>query len=58
MDVQIAPVRSSGDILVATLRAHFQGGDVNKGLAELGIQARMMIEALSWITALKARRKG
>jgi hypothetical protein len=43
---------------VATLWAHFQGGDVNKGLAELETQARTMIDDLLWwTTALKAARK-
>jgi hypothetical protein len=35
IELQMAPVRSSVHIPVATLWAHFQGGDVNKGLAEL-----------------------
>jgi len=35
IEIQIAPVRSSVHIPVATLWAHFQGGDVDKGLAEL-----------------------
>ena len=44
---------------VATLRAHFQGGDVDKGLAELGTQAQAMIDDLLWWTAaLKAARAG
>src|ERR1700736_2733775 len=34
IEVQIAPVRSSVHIPVATLWAHFQAGDVEKGLAE------------------------
>jgi hypothetical protein len=55
IEVQIAPVRSSVHIPVATLWAHYQGGDVDKGLAELGTQAQTMIDDLLWwTTALKA----
>src|SRR6202166_1000865 len=58
IELQIAPVRSSVQIPVATLWAHFQGGDVDKGLAELGKQAEIMIDDLLWwTTALKAARK-
>jgi hypothetical protein len=43
---------------VATCGAHFQGGDVNKGLVELEAQAQRMIDDLLWwTTALKAARK-
>jgi NAD(P)H-dependent FMN reductase len=35
IEIQIAPIRSCVHIPVATLWAHFQGGDVEKGLAEL-----------------------
>src|SRR5258708_2699170 len=38
--------------------AHFQGGDVDKGLAELDKQANVMIDDLTWWTAaLKAARE-
>jgi hypothetical protein len=58
IEIQIAPVRSSGHIPVATLWAHYQGGDVDKGLAELEKQAQTMIDDLLWwTTALKAARK-
>ena len=58
IEVQIAPVRSSVHIPVATLWAHFQGGDVDKGLAELEKQVQTMIDDLLWWTAaLKAARK-
>jgi NAD(P)H-dependent FMN reductase len=58
IEVQIAPVRPSVHIPVATLWAHFQGGDVDKGLAELEKQAQTMIDDLLWWTdALKAVRK-
>jgi len=57
IEVQIAPVRSSVHIPVATLWAHFQGGDVNQGLAELETQAQSMIDDLLWwTTALKTAR--
>jgi NAD(P)H-dependent FMN reductase len=58
-ELQIAPVRWSVHIPVATLWAHFQGGDVDKGLAELETQAKAMIDDLLWWTAaLKTARAG
>jgi len=58
IELQIAPVRSSVHIPVATLWAHFRGGDVDKGLAELETQAQTMIDDLLWWTvALKTARK-
>src|ERR1700736_2319571 len=42
IEVQLAPIRSSVHIPVATLMAHFQGGDVDKGLAELEAPAKKM----------------
>jgi NAD(P)H-dependent FMN reductase len=57
IEVQMAPIRSSVPIPVATLWAHFQGGDVDKGLAEMDQQAAAMIDDLLWWTsALKAAR--
>src|SRR5579862_4032029 len=50
IEVQVAPVRSSVQIPVPTLWAHFQGGDVDKGLAELGTQAQTMVDDLLWWT--------
>jgi NAD(P)H-dependent FMN reductase len=59
IELQLAPIRSSVQIPVATLWAHFQGGDVDKGLAELEKPARVMIDDLLWwTTALKTARKG
>jgi NAD(P)H-dependent FMN reductase len=58
IEVQVAPVRSSVHIPVVTLWAHFKGGDVDKGLAEVETQAQTMIDDLLWwTTALKAARK-
>ncbi len=58
IEIQMAPVRSSVHIPVATLWAHFQGGDVDKGLAELDKQANVMIDDLTWWTAaLKTARE-
>jgi NAD(P)H-dependent FMN reductase len=58
IELQIAPVRSSVHIPVATLWAHYQGGDVDKGLAELETPAKTMIDDLLWwTTALKTARK-
>jgi len=57
IELQLAPVRSSVHIPVATLWAHFQGGDVDAGLAELEASAKTMIDDLLWWTeALKAAR--
>jgi NAD(P)H-dependent FMN reductase len=59
IELQVAPIRSSVRILVATLWAHFQGGDVAAGLAELEAPAAAMIDDLLWWTAaLKTARSG
>jgi len=58
IELQLAPIHSSVHIPVATLWAHFQGGDVDKGLSELETPARVMIDDLLWwTTALKTARK-
>jgi NAD(P)H-dependent FMN reductase len=58
IELQLAPVRSSVHIPVATLWAHFQGGDVDAGLAEQEGRAGSMIDDLLWWTAaLKAARQ-
>jgi NAD(P)H-dependent FMN reductase len=57
IELQLAPVRSSVHIPVAVLWAHFKGGDVDAGLAELAGPAGTMIDDLLWwTTALKAAR--
>jgi len=57
IELQLAPIRSSVHIPVATLWAHYQGGDVDAGLKELGASAGAMIHDLLWWTgALKAAR--
>jgi NAD(P)H-dependent FMN reductase len=57
IELQLAPVRASVYIPVATLWAHFQGGDVDAGLTELEATANTMIDDLVWWTAaLKAAR--
>ena len=57
IELQLAPVRSSVHIPVAILWAHFQGGNVEAGLAELDAPAKAMIDDLSWWTAaLKTAR--
>jgi NAD(P)H-dependent FMN reductase len=57
IELQLAPIRSSVHIPVATLMTHFQGGDVAKGLAELEASATKMIDDLLWWTlALKSAR--
>jgi len=57
IELQLAPIRSSVHIPVATLWAHFQGGDVDAGLAEQEGRAGIMIDDLLWWTAaLKTAR--
>jgi hypothetical protein len=57
IELQVAPVRTSVHIPVATLWAHYQGGDVEAGLAGLEAPAGAMIKDLLWWTAaLKAAR--
>lgn len=57
IELQLAPVRSAVHIPAAVLWAHFQGGDVGAGLAELAEPAAKMIDDLLWWTAaLKAAR--
>jgi NAD(P)H-dependent FMN reductase len=57
IELQLAPVRSSVHIPVATLWAHYQGGDVDAGLSELEAPAGVLIDDLLWWTeALKAAR--
>ncbi len=58
IELQLAPVRSSVYIPVATLWAHFQAGDVDAGLTELEAAAKTMIDDLLWWSeALKAARE-
>jgi NAD(P)H-dependent FMN reductase len=58
IELQLAPIRSSVHIPAATLWAHFQGGDVDKGLAELDAPAKTLLDDLLWwTTALKTARK-
>jgi NAD(P)H-dependent FMN reductase len=57
IEVQAAPIRSSVHIPVATLWAHYTGGDVEAGLAELEASAATLIDDLLWWTAaLKTAR--
>ena len=57
IEVQLAPIRSSVHIPVATLWAHYTGGDVEAGLSELETPAGAMIHDLLWWTAaLKTAR--
>ena len=57
IELQLAPIRTSVHIPVATLWAHYKGGDVDAGLAELEAPATAMIDDLLWWTeALKAAR--
>ena len=57
IELQLAPVRSSVHIPVATLWAHYKGGDVDAGLAELEAPAGALIDDLLWwSTALKTAR--
>jgi NAD(P)H-dependent FMN reductase len=55
--LQLALISASVNIPVTTLWAHFQGGDVDAGLAELATPAGAMIDDLLWWTAaLKTAR--
>jgi NAD(P)H-dependent FMN reductase len=55
--LQLALISASVNIPVATLWAHFQGGDVDAGLAELATPVGAMIDDLLWWTAaLKTAR--
>lgn len=57
IELQVAPIRFSVHIPVPTLWAHFKGGDVNAGLAELAAPDGAMIDDLLWWTAaLKSAR--
>ena len=59
IELQLVPIRSSVHIPVPTLWAHFQGGEVDKGLAELETPAKVLIDdSLWWTAALKAARAG
>jgi NAD(P)H-dependent FMN reductase len=51
IELQLAPVRSAVHIPVATLWAHYQGGDVDAGLAALEAPAGRLIDDLLWWTA-------
>ena len=58
IELQLAPIRTSVHIPVATLMAHYQGGDVAAGLAQLEARANVMIDELLWWTAaLKSARE-
>ena len=58
IELQLAPIRTSVHIPIATLRAHYQGGDVAAGLVELDGRAKAMIDDLLWWTAaLKTARQ-
>jgi NAD(P)H-dependent FMN reductase len=46
IELQLAPIRSSVHIPVATLWAHYQGGDVDAGLAELEAPTKTLLDDL------------
>jgi hypothetical protein len=57
VELQMAACRSCVHVPVPTLMAHYQGGDVDKGLAELDRSANALIDDLLWWTgALKTAR--
>jgi NAD(P)H-dependent FMN reductase len=57
IELQLASVRSSVHVPVATLRAHYQGGDVDTGFAELeGSAGKLIDDLLWWTAALKTAR--
>lgn len=57
IELQLAPIRSSVHIPVATLWAHYQGGDVEAGLAELEAPAKTLMDDLLWWTAALKRAR-
>jgi NAD(P)H-dependent FMN reductase len=58
VEIQIAPVHSAVHIPVATMMAHYKGGDVEAGLAELEATAAKMIDDLLWWTAALKTARG
>jgi NAD(P)H-dependent FMN reductase len=57
IELQLAPIRSAVHVPVATLWAHYQGGDVEAGLAQIEAPAAAMIDDLLWwMKALTAAR--
>jgi hypothetical protein len=44
IELRLAPIRSSVHFPVATLWAHYKGGDVDTGPAELEVPAGAMID--------------
>jgi NAD(P)H-dependent FMN reductase len=58
IELQIAPIRSSVHIPVATLMAHYRGGDVEAGLAELEAPAGVLIDDLLWWTETLKEARG
>ena len=58
IELQLAPLRPSVHIPVATLWAHYQGGDVEAGLAQLEQPAGAMIDDLLWWTAALKTARG
>jgi NAD(P)H-dependent FMN reductase len=57
IELQLAPIRSAVYIPVTTLWAHYQGGDVDAGLAELEVPAKALIDDLLWWTAALKRAR-
>ena len=58
VEIQVAPVRSAVHIPVGTLWAHYKGGDVDAGLAELEAPAEKLIDDLLWWTAALKTARG
>lgn len=58
IELQMAPIRTSVHVPREVLGAHFQGGDVDGGLAALDPQANLMIADLAWWAhALRTARR-
>jgi hypothetical protein len=57
IELQLAPIRASVHIPVATLWAHYQGGDVEAGLAQLEAPANALMDDLLWWTAALKRAR-
>jgi NAD(P)H-dependent FMN reductase len=57
IELQLAPIRASVHVPVATLWAHYQGGDVEAGLVQLDDNAEKFLDELLWWTEAMKRAR-
>jgi hypothetical protein len=57
IELRLAPIHSSVHFPVATPWAHYKGGEVDAGLAELEVPAGAMIDDVLWSTAALKRAR-